>query len=207
MYFIPQQSPQELESNDNVLKQDPFKALVVPRPIGWISTTSAQGINNLAPYSFFNAVSDKPHMVMFSSGGYKDTLSNIIETEEFVCNYVSSDFKLAMNMSGHSYAPDIDEIKEIGLKTEPSKTIKVPRIDKCWAALECRLWKIIDLPTIEDNKNAYKMVIGQVSCIYIKDSFIVDGKVASYKAPPLARMGYADYTYGDNCFTMLRPDK
>lgn len=195
-------------TNQHGLKHDPFKALVTPRPIGWISTLSKTGVLNLAPYSFFNAVSDRPPMVMFSSFGRKDSLTNIEETGEFVCSIVSSELRDAMNMSSAAVNSDVDEFTLAGLSAAPSAYVKPPRVAEAPAALECRYWKTVPLPIPPGrNKPVYWMVFGEVVGIYIDDRYIRDGMFDLAAVQPLARLGYMDYSVvsADSMFTLNRP--
>ena len=171
------------------LKFDPFKALAVPRPIGWIGTLGADGQPNLAPYSFFNAVSDRPPVVMFSSGGHKDSLRNILANGEFTCSLSTLDLRDQMNMSSATVAPGVDEFALAGL------TVRAPRVGESPAAFECRLWKTLDMPAPPDGKGVtYTVVFGLVTGIYLDDAFIRDGIVDTPAMKPLARLGYMDYS-------------
>ena len=196
---------------------DPFKALAVPRPIGWIGSLDAQGRPNLAPYSFFNAISDRPPMVMFSSGGRKDSLRNILETGEFTCSIAHWDLRDAMNLSSATVAPGVDEFALAGLTAAPSLLIKPPRVAQAPAAFECRLWQTLDLPAPPARPNAkagssaaaegYTLVIGEVVAIYIDDAYLEDGIVQTGRMRPLARLGYMDYSVvtPETLFTLNRP--
>ena len=139
--------------DDHGLPHNPFKAIVSPRPIGWISTVDATGRPNLAPYSFFNGVTDNPPMVMFSNTGAKsdqsyakDSVANVRETGEFVVNIVSLALKDKMNASSGAFGADVDEFDYAGIAKADSKIVKAPRVAASPAALECKLFKIIDLP-------------------------------------------------------------
>ena len=187
---------------DHGLPIDPFKALVMPRPIGWISTISKDGIANLAPYSFFNAVSEHPPFVVFGSSGRKDNQTNIEETGEFVCSIVSWDLREAMNNTSAMVAPEVDEFALAGLEKEPSRFVKPPRVKGAPAALECKHWKSVELPGGPENGT---LVIGAVVGIYIDDRFIKDGRVDSGAMRPIARLGYSEYTVADTVFRMRRP--
>ena len=195
------------------LKFDPFKALAVPRPIGWIASVDRNGVPNLAPYSFFNAISDRPPMVMFSSGGRKDSLRNIEETGEFTCSIANWDLRDAMNLSSAPVAPGVDEFALAGLKPAASLLVKPPRVAQAPAAFECRLWKTIALPAAaarpgaEAASEGYTLVIGEVVAIYIDDAFIEDGIVLTGQMRPLARLGYMDYSVvtPESLFTLNRP--
>lgn len=133
-------------ANTHGLAIDPFKALVAPRPIGWISTLGKNGVVNLAPYSFFNAVSEDPHFVMFGSGGRKDSQRNAEETGEFVCSLATYELREAMNRTSAPVAPDVDEMKLVGLTPAPSRLVAPPRVKESPVAFECRYWRTIDLP-------------------------------------------------------------
>ena len=194
------------------LAHDPFKALAVPRPIGWIATVDAQGVPNLAPYSFFNAVSDRPPMVMFSSGGTKDSLRNILDNGEFTCSIANQALTDAMNLSSAPVAPGVNEFGLAGLDAAPSMLIKPPRVAQAPAAFECRLWKTIELPVLPGKPGGpapmgYTMVIGEVVAVYIDDQYISNGMVDTARMRPLARLGYMDYAVvgAESMFTLNRP--
>ena len=188
------------------LRHDPFKALVAPRPIGWISTVSATGVVNLAPYSFFNAVSDTPPMVMFSSVGRKDTLRNLGETGEFTCSIASQALVDQMNLTSAMVASDVSEFDLAGLARVPSLVVQAPRVAASPAALECRVWKTIDLPGGPGGAGP-TVVFGAVVAIYIDERFVKDGIVDTAEIRPLARMGYMDYAVvtPETTFTLNRP--
>lgn len=194
------------------LAHDPFKALAVPRPIGWIASVNADGVPNLAPYSFFNAISDRPPMVMFSSGGHKDSLRNILATGEFTCSIANQALTDAMNLSSAPVAPGVDEFQLAGLEAAPSLLVKPPRVAAAPAAFECRLWQTIDLPAPAGRPGGpkpvgYTVVIGEVVAVYIDDQYIADGIVDTGRMRPLARLGYMDYAVvgPENMFTLNRP--
>ena len=195
------------------LKFDPFKALVVPRPVGWIGTQDREGRRNLAPYSFFNAVSDRPPMVMFSSGGCKDTLRNVLDTGEFTCSFASWDLHEAMNLSSAAVRAGVDEFELAGLEAAASKIVKPPYVAQAPAALECRLWTTVELPAPAARPGAaeapasYTMVIGEVLAVYIDDRYIAEGVVQTGSMRPVARLGYMDYSVvtPESLFTLNRP--
>jgi flavin reductase (DIM6/NTAB) family NADH-FMN oxidoreductase RutF len=192
---------------DHGLPHDPFKALVAPRPIGWIGTVDREGRANLAPYSFFNAVSDRPPLVVFSSGGYKHSVANIVDTGEFTCSLATYDLREQMNLSSASVADDVDEFALTGLAKAASRFVAAPRVAAAPAALECRLWKTVALPT-EAGASDHTLVIGQVVGIYIDDAFIdANGRVDTAAMRPIARMGYMDYATvtPETSFVMNRP--
>lgn len=189
------------------LPHDPFKAIVTPRPIGWISTVDVEGRVNLAPYSFFNAIADKPPMVAYSSTGAKpglderkDTLANIRDTGEFVVNVVSFALRDAMNASSAPLAPETDEFEAAGLEKAPSRVVAPPRVKAAPAALECRVWKIIDLPG-ESNT----LVIGEVVGVHIDDAMLREGLLDVTLYQPLSRLGYRDYATIREVFALRRP--
>ncbi|MBL8340810.1 MAG: flavin reductase family protein [Rubrivivax sp.] len=188
------------------LKHDPFKALVVPRPIGWIGTLDAQGRANLAPYSFFNAISDQPPMVMFSSSGAKHSLGNILATGEFTCSLAGEALRDAMNLSSAAVAREVDEFELAGLAKAPSRWIKPPRVAAAPAALECRLFKTLPLPAPPQGEG-YTMVIGEVVGIYIDDALVQHGRVDTAAMRPLARLGYMEYAVvtRETMFSLNRP--
>src|SRR5579871_5297446 len=134
----------DARKKDHGLARDPFKAIVVPRPIGWFTSISARGEINLAPYSFFNAVSEDPPMVMFSSDGRKDSVCFIEETQEFVCNFASYDLRDAVSKSGTGYPRGINEMIETGLEPAPSRLVRPPRVAVAPCALECKLLQIVN---------------------------------------------------------------
>ncbi len=195
----------EPSKNNHGLSHSPFKALVAPRPIGWISTVSRAGIPNLAPYSYFNAVSSGPDMVMFSSQEWKDSIQNISDTGEFVCNYVSENMLDAMNQSSVSAPADVNEFELSGLHAAESATVAAPRIAGVVAALECRKTDIIELKDMAGNSAGHFLVLGQVTGIYIDDDFIRDGRFDIQKAKPLTRLGYMDYQKFGETFELFRP--
>ena len=195
--------------NKHGLKHDPFKALIVPRPIGWISTISNEGVVNIAPYSFFNAMGEKPHYVAFSSAGMKDSLRNIEQNGEFVCSLANWDLRYEMNATSAAVPYGVDEFPLAGLTATPSKIVKPPRVKESPAAFECKVWKTIELPPIAPGqKSNYAMVIGYVVGIYIDDTYVKDGIIDTGAMRPIARLGYMDYGVinPENVFTINRPE-
>lgn len=181
-------------TNAHGLAHDPFKALVGPRPIGWITSVGADGTCNLAPYSFFNAVSDRPHYVMFSSDGAKDSLRNIHETGEFTCSMATWETRFAMNVSSAAVPADVDEYEIAGLTAEGSRFVKPPRVKEAPAALECKHWKTIELPGVEaGSAQGHHVVFGRVVGIYIDDAYVREGLVDTGAMRPIARLGYMQY--------------
>ncbi|MFO1033093.1 MAG: flavin reductase family protein [Hyphomicrobiales bacterium] len=190
--------------NSHGLALDPFKAVVVPRPIGWISTVSKAGINNLAPYSFFNAFADDPNYVAFGSGGRKDTLRNTEETGVFAFNLATYALREAMNASSASVAPEVDEFKLAGLTPVPCTMIAAPRVAESPVALECRHFKTVELPG-DDGSVADYLVIGRVVGVHIDDRYIVEGRVDTAALQAIARLGYSEYATVDTVWRMRRP--
>ena len=188
------------------LPHDPFKAIVSPRPIGWISTIDKEKNVNLAPYSFFNAVADNPPMIMFSITGQKknisskDTLQNIIETKCFVVNIVSKDLLNQMNQTSGNYPKNTDEFVLANLEKTNCVYIDVPRVKKSPASLECTLYKILKLPGVSNN-----MVIGKVIGVHINENILKNGIFDILAYDPVARLGYKDYTYVSSKFELERP--
>lgn len=191
------------------LPHDPFKSCVVPRPIGWVSTISADGTVNLAPYSFFNALSAEPPMVMFSTNGKhahgpKDSVANAEATGEFVCSMATWDLRDKMNVTCSPVPPETDEFDLAGLEIEPSELVKPPRVKASPIHLECVYHQTVELPCdIEDGRNA--TCIGRVIGVHVRDEFLSGGKVDVGRIKPLARLGYRDYTFVETVFEMLQP--
>jgi flavin reductase (DIM6/NTAB) family NADH-FMN oxidoreductase RutF len=181
---------------------DPFKALVVPRPIGWISTLSAKGIANLAPYSFFNAFSDRPYYVAFGSGGRKDTLSNVEATGEFVFNLATFPLREAMNATSATNVGD--EFEHAGLAKAPCKLVRPPRVEASPVAFECKHYQTVPLPDEDGAVNDW-LVIGRVVGVYIDDAYIREGRVDTAALQPIARLGYSEYATVENIWRMRRP--
>jgi flavin reductase (DIM6/NTAB) family NADH-FMN oxidoreductase RutF len=203
----------DAQKQNHGLPLDPFKAIVTPRPIGWITTVDAQGRVNLAPFSFYNGVSDAPPMVMYCPGGSygnspaKHSLINVKETGEFVVNVVSEELKEAMNETAAQVEMGIDEMKLAGLEPAASHMVKPPRVAKSPVALECKVWRIIDdLPGTGAHR-PYAIVIGTVLGIYIEDRLLKDGRHDALAYKPVARLGYSEYTTVDNVWRMRRPSE
>jgi flavin reductase (DIM6/NTAB) family NADH-FMN oxidoreductase RutF len=196
------------DSNNHGFPHDPFKAIVTPRPIGWIGSVDKGGVANLAPHSYFNAISDNPYFVIFGSITYKDTVRNIEETGDFTCSLVSEDLFDEMNSSSVPADPKIDEFNLAGIKKEPGKLVKSSFVKGCTAALECKLWKTIDIPGSDRSKlTGNYSIIGEVIGIHINDKYIKDGMFNTKKVRPIARLGYMDYGVvgEENIFSKNRP--
>lgn len=194
-------------SKGHGLPHDPFKAIVAPRPIGWISTCDREGRVNLAPYSFFNAAGDDPPMLAFCSGGWKDSVRNIAETGEFVYNLVTRELAEAMSLTAESVPSDVNEMELAGLAAAPSKLVKPPRVAAAPAALECRLTQLVHLRDVDGRETENHLVIGQVVGAHIDSRFLNDGLFDTFAVRPVMRAGYADqYAEIGEKFLMARPD-
>lgn len=192
-------------SNAHGLAHDPFKAIVAPRPIGWIGTKGRDGSLNLSPYSFFNAVSDRPKIVMFSSSGRKDTLRNATETGVFSVNYVSADLVAAMNASSIAVPYGTDEFALAGLTPVMGRLVEAPFVGEAYAVLECRVTEIHTLKTIDGTDSDSHAVFGQVVAIHLDERVIRDGRFDVALARPVTRLGYMDYAEVQPVFELLRP--
>ncbi len=199
----------ETADNQHGLPRDPFKALIAPRPIGWISTISKAGVCNIAPYSFFNAISEKPHYVIFGSATAKDSVRNIEETGEFVCSLSTYELRHQMNVTSAAVPHGVDEFPLSGLTAAKSQMVAPPRVKESPAALECRHWKTIELPpATPGGAPGNHAVIGLVVGIYIDDAALTDGFVDTARLQPLSRLGYMDYSWvtGPTMETIHRPE-
>ena len=191
------------------LTHNPINALVMPRPIGWISSQSANGVLNLAPYSYFNAVCADPPYVMFAPnaaqpGTSKDTYRNICEVPEFVVNLVGEHDAAAMNASSAPFPPEVDEFAACGITTVRSQLVSPPRVASAKAALECRVYQVVHLPPGEDGRESH-VVIGEVVGVYIADEVILDGRVDERRMQPVTRLGYMNYGTLGEIFELIRP--
>lgn len=194
-------------SSGHGLPFNPFKAIIAPRPIGWISSVGADGTINLAPYSFFNAVGANPPIVMFSSDGRKDSLNNIEETGEFACNFVGEDLMFQMSETSASVARDVNEFEIAGLKMADCEQINVPRVREAHSALECKLTQIVRQKNLEGANTDSWTVFGQVVGIHIDEAVLTDGRFDLTKAKPVVRLGYRDYAVVREVFELKRPDE
>jgi len=191
---------------------NPFKAVVVPRPIGWVTTLDRNGVVNLAPFSFFNAVSSDPPMVFYGAngahdadGGEKDSLRNVRETGEFVCNLVTWELRHQMNDTATPAPHGVDEMQAVGIEKLPSRLVKPPRVAASPAHLECKLHQLVELPADPRSGKRNVMIIGHVVGIHIDDAFIVNGRFDTARAQPVARLGYLDYAVVTEAFEIKRP--
>jgi flavin reductase (DIM6/NTAB) family NADH-FMN oxidoreductase RutF len=188
------------------LPHDPFKAIVAPRPIGWISTRDAQGRVNLAPYSFYNAFGSNPPIVGFCSEGHKDSISNIEATGEFVANMVTKPLAEAMNRTSASVPHEVNEMELAGLEAAPCRIVSPPRVAAAAAALECKLLQIVRIHDLEGRPLELYLALGQVVGVHIARAFLKDGAFDLAAARPIMRAGYrADYAELGPMFEMIRP--
>jgi flavin reductase (DIM6/NTAB) family NADH-FMN oxidoreductase RutF len=195
----------DARNNEHGLKHDPFKAIVAPRPIGWITSMSAKGEINLAPYSFFNGVASRPNLVMFSSEGRKDSLAFIQETKEFVCNLATWDLRDAMNKTSAPFERGVNEMERAGLAPAPSRLVKPPRVAASPCALECVLLQVVHMDDMNGHALDTHVVFGQVIGVHIDDRFIKDGLLDTAAMRPIARCGYHNYAVVESQFSMIRP--
>ncbi|HLX45308.1 MAG TPA: flavin reductase family protein [Bryobacteraceae bacterium] len=198
----------ETDKNNHGLRYNPLKACVVPRPIGWITTISAAGLVNLAPFSFFNVLSYDPPFVLFSAGsheqdgGKKDTILNVEATGEFVYNMATWAQREQMNQTALVVAHGVDEMAAAGLEPLPSCLVRPPRVKGAPVHFECRLHQIVKLPGHKPSSE-HHVVIGRVAAVHIDDAALTaDGCIDILKIRPIARLGYKDYTSVESVFQM-----
>jgi len=197
-------------SEGHGLRRNPFNAVVVPRPIGWVSSVDAEGRVNLAPFSFFNAVSYVPPQVMFATtephreGGDKDSLRNIRETGEFVVNLATWPLREAVNASSAPAPHGIDEFELAGLTKAPARLVRPPLVAESPVHLECVLVQIVELPS-PNPADPNTVVFGEVVGVHIADEVIVDGLVDPLRLDTIARLGYDQYAHVSEVFSMTRP--
>ncbi len=189
------------------LRHNPFNAIIAPRPIAWISTKGNDGSQNLAPYSFFNAVAYVPPQVMFAStsakedrDGTKDTVSNIRETGVFCVNVVEYAMRQVMNETSGVYGKDVDEFDLVGIEDAPCETIDCSRVAGAPASLECELRQIVKL-----QGEANFLVIGEVTGVHLRDNCLKDGIFDVLSFQPLTRLGYRDFSRITEVFSLKRP--
>src|SRR5215469_1043700 len=198
----------EPDKNNHGLKYDPFKSIVVPRPIGWITTVNTEGRVNLAPFSQFNNLGYDPPYVMFAAANFplstrpKDSVANVLATGAFVVNMATYELREAVNVTSSAVEPEIDEAALAGLAMIPSNLVAPPRVAASPVHLECTYYSMLALPGRNLELSHY-VVIGRVIGVHIRDdAFTADGKIDILKLRPLARLGYHDYTSVETLFTM-----
>ena len=191
------------------LPHDPLNAIIGPRPIGWISSISADGVPNLAPYSFFNAFNYRPAIIGFSSIGWKDTVANVDATGEFVWNLATAALAEKMNETSASLPADGDEFAAGGLTAVPSSTVAPFRVLESPVNFECQLTQLIRLTDIDGGELDTWLVLGQVMAVHIDRELLVDGIYDTSAPSPILRAGgLGDYAAvsPEAMFTMIRPD-
>ncbi|MBU1315456.1 MAG: flavin reductase family protein [Alphaproteobacteria bacterium] len=196
----------DTETNAHGMSHDPFKAIVAPRPIGWIGTRGRDGSINLSPYSFFNIVSDTPKIIMFSSTGRKDSLRNAEETGVFTASLASRHLAEAVNASSVTVPYGTDEFALAGVTPAPGTLVDAPYVAEAYTALECRVTEILQPHTLKGGKAPSYMVFGEVVGIHIREEVIRDGRIDMALLRPIARMGYRDFSDGGaEVFELTRP--
>jgi flavin reductase (DIM6/NTAB) family NADH-FMN oxidoreductase RutF len=194
-----------LNRDKQVLPHDPLKAIVAPRPIGWISSMSAAGVVNLAPYSFFNMFSENPWIVGFSSATLKDSVSNVAETGEFVYNLATLPLLDEVNRSSAPVPPEMNEFEFAGIESAPCQLVKPPRVAASPCAFECKWIETINLKGLSGKPGQWYLVLGEVVGVHIDDQMIDDGMVNIVKMQTLARCGYMDYSPVEKVTSVTRP--
>ena len=211
LFFEPNQVRTARGLSELGLSHNPMTALVVPRPIGWISTRGLDGVANLAPFSFTNMVSQQPPMMMFcanavhAEGGEKDSLKNARETGEFVFNLATYDLRHSMNESSATVARGVNEFGVAGLTEAPCRFVKAPRVMESPVSLECQVVQILSLPRDEMTGLPNTMTIGKIIGVHVRRDLVRDGLVDTNQVRPLARLGYLDYGTCADIFVMGRP--
>lgn len=192
--------------NGHGLPHDPLKAIIAPRPIGWISTVDRSGVVNLAPYSFFNMVSSQPPLVMFSSEGRKNTVRNIQATGEFCCNLATLDCAEQINATSQDFPHGVDEMARVGIEPVRNDIIAAPRIRDCATALECRAVEVKILSDLDERPVDVHMVVGQIVKVHILKEHLIEGLFDVASAKTLARAGYrGDYVVAERTIEFLPP--
>ena len=185
---------------------DPFKGVIVPRPVGWISTMNKAGQVNLAPYSFFNGFNSWPQIVGFSSESVKDTQSFAVETGEFVWSMATYALRGQMNATSAGLPRGESEFDYAGLATAPSALVRPPRVAASPASLECKVTQVVRLIDIEGKEAGGTLVLGQVIGMHIDGRFMKNGRFDLAAVQPIARLGYDEYTVVERVFSLKRPE-
>lgn len=184
---------------------DPFKAIITPRPIGWISTVDSDGVPNLAPYSFFNALTSSPPMLMFSSETLKHSAGNARDNGEFSFSLATVPLQSQMNASSDALPAGENEYLTAQLEMAACELITPPRVADSPASMECKTLSCTELKDLDGNSVDTFMVIGQVVAVHINDNYLRNGRFDTAGAQPLARCGYRDYTGVSEVFELMRP--
>lgn len=190
---------------DRPLAHDPIKAIIAPRPIGWISTLSKAGEPNLAPYSFFNGFCSSPWIIGFSSERRSDSLINCEDTGEFVHNLVPDTLAEQMNATSAPFAHEVDEFVAAGLAAAPCRNVGAPRVGSSPASLECKVVQILPMHGLDGQRARATLVLGEVVGVHIDPAFLENGIFQPTKAVTLARLGHNDYARVEQVFAMRRP--
>lgn len=196
---------------DDRFRASIFNSIVAPRPIGWISSMNAEGRSNLAPFAYFNGISSSPPMVMFACNApadrkEKDTLANVRSTGQFVTNFVSWEFREAMNITSATVPAEVDEFELAGLARIASTRVKPPRVAGVPVSMECELERIVDIAPKFEGDRACGVVIGRVLCLHVDDQYIDgNGRFDTMRAKPLTRLGGFFYATVGECSEILRP--
>ncbi|MGB4136262.1 MAG: flavin reductase family protein [Microbacterium sp.] len=190
------------------LRHDPLNAIVAPRPIGWISTVSADGVRNLAPFSFFTLYSYQPPIVGFTTTRWKDSVANVQATGEFVWNLATRPLAERMNASSAEVPADVDEFELAGVAGIPSALVVPPRVEGSPVAFECRLTQLINLRDAAGSATAGWLALGEVVMVHIDEGLVSDGVYRTVAARPIVRGGgpveYFEIS-DDARFEMRRP--
>ena len=188
-----------------ILPHDPFKAIVTPRPIGWISTRALDGRINLAPYSFFNGFSSAPPIVGFSSEGWKDSATFAIESGEFVYNLATYGLREPMNQTSAPFARGENEFERAALTMAECRLVAAPRVKESPASMECKVVEVVEMRSLTGLPAGAVLVLGEVVGFHIDEAFIRNGRFDTAGAQPLARCGYQDYAFVASLFALPRP--
>lgn len=184
------------------LPHDPFKAIVAPRPIGWISTVDVAGRPNLAPFSFFNALASSPHLIGFTCDGYKNSVANARETGEFVFNVATLPLAEAVRVSSLAVPAGVSEFDLAGLRPSPSRLVRPPRVSESPASLECKVVHFLEFRDTKGQATDRYLVAGQVIGVHIREEFLRNGRFDVVSAQTMARCGYLDYSVIGETFEM-----
>jgi flavin reductase (DIM6/NTAB) family NADH-FMN oxidoreductase RutF len=191
------------------LPHDPLNAIIGPRPIGWISSVSEQGLRNLAPYSFFNCFNYRPPIIGFASSGWKDSVQNILETKEFVWNLTTRELAEQMNETSATLPRGEDEFVRAGLTATPGRKVKASLVAESPVNFECRLSQCIQLTSADGVAVDTWLVLGEVVAVHIDEALLKDGIYQTAQAKPVLRAGgpSAYYTIEEaHRFDLIRPD-
>ena len=193
------------ERDRTKLPRDPFKAIVAPRPIGWISTRALDGRVNLAPYSFFNGFSSVPPIVGFSSEGWKDSATFAKESGEFVANLATFELRERMNETSAAFPRGDNEFARAGLTMADCRLVAAPRVADSPAALECKVVDVVEIRSVSGAWSGAVLTLGEVVAFHIDEEYVIDGRFDIARARSLARCGYQDYAAVEKVFAMARP--